>query len=214
MEITHIVLTTRRLEETAAYYESVLGMPVAREPGEVTVTVGSSLIVFQEDPDAEGAHHLAFAIPTGSFGAARAWLERRVQLLEHDGAVEFEGPSNWNSRSLYFDGPDGSILELIERRELDNATGGGSGDFGPEQVLSVSEVGIAVPEVLDTVRELEQTGIRPYANPPLESFAPVGDVRGLLILVAPGRPWFPTQDRLAARSRVKVGLAGGRVVRL
>ncbi|GAA4173315.1 VOC family protein [Gryllotalpicola koreensis] len=212
MEITHAVLATRALDETADFYERVLGLHVAREPGEVTVAVGASVLVFQQDADEEGCQHLAFTIPTGSFAAARRWLESRVSLLGLGGVDEFEGPPSWNSMSLYFEGPDGSILELIERRDLDNAADAAAG-FGPEQLLCVSEVGVAVPDVLDTAAKLAATGIEPYANPPGEAFAPVGDVRGLIILVSPGRAWFPTQTRLAAPGRVKVGLAGGRVLR-
>lgn len=210
MEITHAVLPTRELGATGDFYERVLGLHTVREPGEVTVAVGSSVLVFQEHTDADGEQHLAFTIPTGSLAAARAWLEPRAGLLRLGDELEFEGPPNWNSRSLYCDGPDGSILELIERRELDNAV---EGEFGPERLLCVSEVGIAVPDVLTAAQDLESTGIHPYANPPGESFAPVGDVHGLLILVSPGRPWFPTQTRVAALSRIKVSLAGGRVLR-
>jgi catechol 2,3-dioxygenase-like lactoylglutathione lyase family enzyme len=210
MEITHAVLATRQLAETADYFERVLGLHTVREPGEITVAVGRSVLVFQEQTDAAGFQHLAFTIPTGSFAAARGWLEQRAALLDLGGDVEFAGPPNWNSHSLYFDGPDGAILELIERRDLDNAV---DADFGPEQLLCVSEVGVAVPDVLGTVRRLEALGVRPYASPPGESFAPVGDVNGLIILVAPDRPWFPTQGRPAALGRVKVGIAGGRVLR-
>ena len=211
MEITHIVLGTRSLAETASFYEDVLGLHVVREPGEITIAVGANVVVFQErggdEGNSAGVHHLAFTIPTGSLAAARTWLETRTALLARDGEVEFEGPPSWNSRSVYFDGPDGSVLELIERRELDN---GVDGPFGPDRLLCVSEVGVAVPDVLGAVRALEERGVAPYANPPSATFAPVGDAHGLIILVAPGRPWFPTQDRVSARSRVKIAVAAGR----
>jgi len=210
MHIANAVLMTRRLAETADFYERVLGLPVLREPAEVTVRVGRSLLVFQGDADATGFHHVAFTIPTGSFAAARAWLEQRTELLVRDGEAELEGPPSWNSRSVYFDGPDGSILELIERRDLDNAV---PDAFGPEQLLCVSEVGVAVPDVPTAVRELGASGIRPYGNPPADSFAAVGDVDGLLILVTPGRTWFHASDRAAAESRTKIHLDGGRVLR-
>ncbi|MFC4244792.1 hypothetical protein ACFOYW_15565 [Gryllotalpicola reticulitermitis] len=210
MEILHAVLRTRELSETADYYEHRLGLHVVREPGEVTVAAGSTVLVFHDDADSPGFHHIAFTIPTGSFAAARAWIEPRTSLLDLAGEVEFEGPPRWNSRSLYFDGPAGSVLELIERRDLATAAPGG---FGPEQLLCVSEIGVAVPDVLAAARDLGDTGIRPYAGEPGESFAPVGDVHGLLILVTPGRPWFPTRTRLAAISPIKVSTTGGRVLR-
>lgn len=210
MRIANVLLTARRLEETARFYERSLRLPVVREPGEVTVTVGASLLVFQEDPEAASDHHLAFTIPTGSFDTARAWLSTRAELLERDGTVEFEGPPTWNSRSLYFAGPDGSVLELIERRELGNDSGD---QFGSDSLLCVSEVGVAVPDVPAAVADLGGKGIRPYGNPPADDFAAVGDANGLLILVPPGRAWFPATDRIAAQSSTKVHLADGRALR-
>ncbi len=41
----------------------------------------------------------------------------------------------------------------------------------------------------------DRFGIDPYGWT-ARDFAPVGDVNGLLILVGPGRAWFPTHDRL------------------
>lgn len=93
-------------------------------------------------------------------------------------------------------------LELIERRDLESdagrigigiGTGTGTGTVVP--LVSVSEVGVAVPDVLGAASALRRAGLEPYANPPGESVAAVGDVDGLVILVSPDRRWFPTGDR-------------------
>ncbi|RYZ31607.1 MAG: hypothetical protein EOP01_03025 [Propionibacteriaceae bacterium] len=129
-------------------------------------------------------------IPRNTFGLARSWLEDRAQLLDLDCEVELEGPPRWNSRSLYFDGPEGAVLELIERRDL---APGCSSTFSAKHLTCVSEV-----------------GIEPYGEPPGRDFAAVGDLHGLLILVRPGRAWLPTADRQAAMAAITVEAVGPR----
>lgn len=196
----------------AAQFWSGLGLPVSVEGGAARVQVGRNVLRLRPAATtAAGAHHLAITVPTGSFGAAKAWVAQRVGLLDADGQDEFEGPSGWRSRSVYFGGPERSVLELIERRDL-VVEGGWSGLFGPDDLLALSEVGIAVADVPATVARLTAAGLTPYANPPAPSFAAVGDAHGLLILVTPGRAWLPTQDRHASAvaTRVEAEAAGAR----
>jgi len=110
----------------------------------------------------------------------------------------FEGPPGWDSQSVYFDGPEGQVLELIERRgrERDSAS--------ELTLLSVSEVGVAVPDVAAAIAALGAAGLDVYQGPYPADFAAVGDAEGMLILAAPGRAWLPTSDRRAGASRVRV----------
>lgn len=204
MEIREVVLQTRDTDTIERFYGRELGLEVVSDPARVTVALGSTRMVFEES-EYEGAHHLAFTIPTGMFPQAKQWIAARAALLGRDGVDEFEGPSSWNSRSVYFDGPDGQVLELIERRDLRQPT---NDHFGPDGLLCVSEVGVAVPEVLDTVDLLQVSGIEPYGSPPSEGFAAVGDIHGMLILVPPGRGWMPTGDRYAQGAPVIIRAVG------
>ncbi|WP_412169619.1 VOC family protein [Curtobacterium flaccumfaciens pv. flaccumfaciens] len=215
MDIRQVQLATRSLADTARFYER-LGCPVEIVDATVRVVVGSTLLVFRELPEMAGALHLAITIPTGAFDGAKAWIAGLTTVLGTDDQDEFEGPPNWNSRSVYFEGPDEQLLELIERRDLESGArraGDGSGtDTGTGTIVplvSVSEVGVPVPDVLGAVEALRRAGLEPYANPPGESFAAVGDVDGLVILVSPDRRWFPTGDRSPSSAPVviDVGLA-------
>lgn len=190
MRIEEISLVVADLEVAANYYEHVLGLPVNRTRERVHVAVGTTTVELTGNPTHPGTHHLAITVPSNKFDAAKEWISRRGDLLALGGANEFECSPDWNAHSLYFTSPDGTILEFIIRRELDNSR---SGPFQSSDLLCVSEVGIAVADVTSAVKQLADLGISPYGwNAP--DFAPVGDVDGLLILVSPGRSWFPTHQ--------------------
>lgn len=199
MDIRQVQLATRSLADTARFYER-LGCPVEIVDATVRIVVGSTLLVFRELPEMTGALHLAITIPTGTFDAAKAWIAGLTTVLGTDDQDEFEGPPNWNSRSVYFEGPDQQLLELIERRDLP----GDVGENTAVPLVSVSEVGVPVPDVLGAVEALRRAGLEPYANAPGESFAAVGDVDGLVILVSPDRRWFPTGDRSPSSAPVVI----------
>lgn len=204
MDIRQVQLATRSLDDTARFYER-LGCPVEVVDTAVRVAVGSTLLVFRELPEMTGALHLAITIPTGTFDAAKAWIAGLTTVLGTDDQDEFEGPPNWNSRSVYFEGPDQQLLELIERRDLPVDVG----ENTAVPLVSVSEVGVPVPDVLGAASALRRAGLEPYANPPGESFAAVGDVDGLVILVSPDRRWFPTGDRSPSSAPVVIDVGLG-----
>lgn len=207
MDIRQAQLATRSLDDTARFWER-LGCPVDRADGVVEVVVGSTRLLFRELPGMTGALHLAITIPAGAFDLAAEWIAGiATVLVDADGRDAFEGPPNWNSRSVYFEGPDQQLLELIERRDLvaPAAPASALASAAPASavpLLSVSEVGIAVPDVLGAVETLRRAGLEPYADPAGEGFAAVGDVDGLVILVSPERRWFPTADRLPSTAPV------------
>lgn len=224
MDIRQVQLATRSLADTVRFYER-LGCSVEIVDTTVRIVVGLTLLVFRELPEMTGALHLAIAIPTGTFDAAKAWIAGLTTVLGTADQDEFEGPPNWNSRSVYFEGPDQQLLELIERRDLEpgarrvgvgagagagdgdgagDGTGTGSDSDAGVPLVSVSEVGVPVPDVLGAASALRRAGLEPYANPPGESFAAVGDVDGLVILVSPDRRWFPTGDRSPSSAPVVI----------
>jgi catechol 2,3-dioxygenase-like lactoylglutathione lyase family enzyme len=226
MEIMSVDTVTRSTAETAAYYETVLGLPVRKEIGAVEITVGRSVIRFREDPDAEGDQHYAFLVDDTRFDAARAFLEAGPGLLGDGDRTEFEAQPAWNARSLYFPGPDRSVLEVIARRDLPSTPGVGPVPdakassphgpdtglalFGPSDLLSVSEVGVAVPDVAGTADRLAEAGIGRYPDGSA-TFSPAGHIDGMLILVSPGRTWFPTADRVVGEPPLTVIAQAGPV---
>lgn len=216
MRLHSVSLPVLSLSPVASFYRDVLGLDVTRADGGAHVQAGATSIKLYEESiklyeerEVLGSHHLAFTIPTGKFAAAKAWVGERAALLRAgDGEDEFETFSSWNAHSVYFEGPESSVLELIERRDLENST---VGAFSAADLLSISEIGVAVPDVRAAAERLQgEAGLTSYGGEPEESFAAVGDVHGLLILVSPGRVWFPTSDRRSAAVPTSVQATGGR----
>lgn len=221
MHITSVELAVTDPAATAAWYATVLGLPTSvelpepgqPEPGQpepgrpaagpvvAVVTIGSStlrLTTALQRP--HGHHHVAFTVPGDGIGAAHDWLVDRVGVMSVAGSDVVAGPPEWDSESVYFPGPDGSILELIARHRLPPAerapTAPGPGPFGPGSLLSISEIRVPVADVPAIVGRLGSVlGLRPFGEPG-QRFAAVGDDDGLLIVVESGRTWFPTDHYL------------------
>jgi catechol-2,3-dioxygenase len=191
MRIAEARFATRRLDAQKAFYGGALGLPPLEDDGRIAAFgVGDSRLVFAEGRGDEPMYHFVFDVPRNKLSEAKAWLAKRVGLLERDGRDEFEFPS-WNATAAYFRDPAGNVVELIARHNLPNDSGA---PFGPGDLLRVSEVGVAVGDVPTAVRGLERDLGLEVWNEPNEEFTTVGDEEGLLIVVKCGRPWFPTGE--------------------
>jgi catechol 2,3-dioxygenase-like lactoylglutathione lyase family enzyme len=127
-----------------------------------TLGTGPSFVAGEAAP-----HHFAFHV-----AELEPWKQRLDVSEEHDF-------SSWGgARAVYFRDPEENVVELIARPQA-----------RPE--LALAEVGLPVHDVPAAVETLEdELGLRPYDDWD-ETFAPVGDDDGLLILVRVGRGWFP-----------------------
>ena len=128
-------------------------------------------------------HHFAFHVAD-----LEPWKERLDVTEEHDF-------SSWGgARAVYFRDPEENVVELIARP-----------DARPE--LALAEVGLPVDDVPAAVRALgDGLGIEPYRDWD-ETFAPLGDDDGLLIVVHVGRGWFPVGVP-ASDAPIKVTVTG------
>lgn len=207
MRLEQVVLTVVDLGAAESFYREVLQLPVSARPGQVTVTVGTGSVVLERGAPFEGAHHLAFGIAPADHELARAWLRERVDPIVVDGSDVVVGGPGWHSRSVYFLGPEGIVLELIAR---DADAAAPAGDGPAPRILCLSEVGIGVPDVPAAVGALgDGLGLPPFPTQG-PRFAPVGGHDGLLIVVEQDRVWFPTPCQQAARGPVSVRMVGPR----
>ena len=204
MLISGVELPTADADSAADFFGRTLDLPVDRKGSRVVVRIGRSSLVLDPGPPGAGAHHLAFTVSSDRFADAARWLRTRVPLLALRGVDEFGNPEPpWNSRSVYFTGPDGLILELIARQALPPS----SADETDTDLLCISEVGIAVADVGAAVATLRHALAVDTFGEPSPTFAPVGDQDGLLIVVHQDRVWFPTTQTRASTGSLTVTLA-------
>ncbi|ABF43849.1 Lactoylglutathione lyase related protein (plasmid) [Deinococcus geothermalis DSM 11300] len=189
MKIQALTLQAGDLNAQRALYAEVLGFPVLFATVEaVTFQIGHTRLTFQQDGNFQGPYHFAFNVPENRFAQARAWLEDRVPLLaDPAGETSFHSES-WNADMVYFRDTDGNIAEFIARHTLPAAPGD---SFGAADVLGVSELGLPVARVPEAVQDLQKRFGLPVYGKASETFTPLGDEEGLLIVVPVGRGWFP-----------------------
>ena len=206
MNIVDVQLATADLDGAVGFYRDLLELPTVVSGPAATITVGRSTITLIEAPDVHESNHLAFTIPSNQFDAAERWLSARTELMRWEGGeTELRLGDPWDSESVYFEGPDGIILELITRHRLANPS---AEPFTSAQLLCLSEVGLGTPDVAATFAEVRRVfGLKTFAGESPD-FTTTGDQDGLLILVTTGRPWFPTADRGASTGTVRVSIGG------
>lgn len=199
MIIHELRLMTNHLQEQLDFYHQLLGFPLlTADADEVVLQVGSSTLIFAAAAAPIPApYHFAFNLPEGQFAEAKAWLAARAPLLaDANGADEFDF-SAWNAHAIYFADHDGNIGEFIARHGLPSPA---TRPFSAASLLSISEIGLAVDDVLHFVERLQTRLHLPvYLQHPTATFTPMGDEHGLLIVVKDGRRWFP-QERVAAHA--------------
>lgn len=201
MKILNVSITVRDLAKAVQFYRDILLLPVEATPTSAEVAIGSSRLSLTVGDSFDGVHHLAFGILPSEFDMAHEWLARRVNFLQADGSDIILGSDNWKSQSLYFLGPDGIILEFIAR-EADASTVSSGG--GNPHMLSISEVGIGVEDVLATVATLSEDLAIPNFYDLSSTFASMGSHDGLLIVVQKDRLWFPNKVSGPARGPLTV----------
>lgn len=208
MKLTRVATTVQDRDAAAAFYRDVLGMPVCHTTLHTVVSIGASDLLLPTDPDADARGlHLALDVPADRLDLTAGWLDSHIGRIVLDGKATFDGPAGWNSRSVYVFGLEHSILEFIGRR--DRKLEPSSGTFHPSEVIGVREVGVAVDSVPLSVDVLTtEAGIAQFGSGS-DTFTPVGDASGLLIMVQTGRVWFPTEYQRALPVPLHIEARGG-----
>jgi catechol 2,3-dioxygenase-like lactoylglutathione lyase family enzyme len=190
MNLKRLELLTVDLEAQRDFYADVLELPVNLTSSSLEVRAGESELVFKQAwSDFDGAYHFAFNIPENLYEAAKRWITSRIPILkDKTGQEDFES-NTWASTSLYFLDAAGNVLEFIARHNLHN---GVQDEFGSGQILNISEIGLPSEDVIGLANELcTRLGLSVFKQEPNETFTPVGDDNGLLILPVKDRIWMP-----------------------
>jgi catechol 2,3-dioxygenase-like lactoylglutathione lyase family enzyme len=206
MLISRVELPVSDAAQAGKFYRDVLGLPARANSDIVEVQVGASVLLLDQGTVRSGAYHCAINIPADRFDQAKVWLQQRVAPLGRDGQDEFNLAAPWNSQSVYFTGPDGIILELIARHDQPATS---TAPFSSADLLCISEIGLAVPDVPAAVAQLRDALRLPLFGAAAADFTPLGDPDGLLIVVRRGRPWFPTHNVLPSDGPLAMTIDSG-----
>jgi catechol 2,3-dioxygenase-like lactoylglutathione lyase family enzyme len=192
MRIRQLALDAGELGPLHAFYGELLGLAATPRDNSVDFAIGRSVLVFHQTPGFDGRYHFAFNTPPGRIGQAIKFIQNKgIQLLaDADGKVLFEFDS-WNATALYFYDPAGNIVELIERRNLPAPDPPNSGPFAVNEILEISEIGLATRDCQKLANQLKHRLSLSEYRDFSPTFIPLGDETGLLILVEEGRLWFP-----------------------
>ncbi|KSV88896.1 VOC family protein [Sinorhizobium sp. GL28] len=204
MRINRLTLPASDVSKSTAFFRDVLELPTAGN----SIQVGwSEIRLTSAVGDAPHGVHLAFNVPYDRFDAAIEWLKERTPLQrEPDSGECFVLEGHWQSKSIYFDGPDSSVLELIGRRRLIGPAG--KRPFSGADLSCLSEVGLPTEDVGSVVAEAARTFWVETLGPASPGFAAIGSDEGLLIAVAPSRPWFPEKRQLPSAKGLEIWLGG------
>jgi catechol 2,3-dioxygenase-like lactoylglutathione lyase family enzyme len=209
MDIRRLELLSTDLEAQRDFYANVLELPVRLDEPILEVQAGKTRLFFTQTPEFDGAYHFAFNIPTNQFESAKRWISSRVPLLQDENGNDEFHSENWNSSSVYFKDPAGNVLEFIARHNLDNAV---NRDFDRLQILNISEIGLPSEDVIGLASEIcKRLDVSVFRQEPNESFTPVGDDNGLLIIPVKDRIWIPNSGVPARLLSVRVeGMLNGK----
>ncbi len=207
MHITELTLQTRDLAAQRDFYEHTLELPVLEANEQAfTIQVGATHLTFEETEQEDVLYHVAFTVPRNKTAQAKRWAEARFPLLTNPAGLEEFAGGSWNSWSIYFRDPGNNILEFIAHYDLARET---TGDFGPTDMLHVSEIGLPVDDVPGYVDKLQAwLGVEPYKGQSSDMFTAVGDIYGLFIMVSTGRLWVPDMTSPATVAPTKVTVEG------
>lgn len=193
MNIKRLSLKTHDLEGQFEFYQNVLELPVAKFEDSISVQIGSTELIFNEDKTGHlSTYHFAMNIPENKISEALDWLKERVSLLSDEEGTHIFNFENWKAHALYTYDAAGNIIEFIARHELINSSGD---EFSAKSLLNVSEIGIATDDVVALAQQFkEEFDLEVYNGDVDKSFTPMGDAHGLFILVEEGREWFPETE--------------------
>ncbi|MCX7363150.1 MAG: VOC family protein [Alphaproteobacteria bacterium] len=117
-ELNHLIVWSKDKQASAKFLADILGVPVGEPWGHfVPVRLSNGVAMDFLDADSVSAQHYAFLVGDAEFDAAFARLQSRGVPYYADPARQQRGEINhhWGGRGVYFEDPDGHVLELITK---------------------------------------------------------------------------------------------------
>lgn len=116
--LDHTIVAARDKEASAAFLTEILGLPPHKQMGHFAVVqVDDTSLDFVQTDGEVSQRHFAFRVSEDEFDAIFGRIEKRGMTYWADPFRKEPGRINhWDDgRGLYFDDPDGHLLEIITR---------------------------------------------------------------------------------------------------
>jgi len=128
INFNHTIVSARNSETSAAFLAEMLGLPAPKRwgPFVMVATDNGANIDFMDTDDAITPQHYAFLVSEPEFDAILARIRKRKLTYWADPAQKKKNEINHHDggRGVYFEDPDGHLLEAITRSY-------GSGGWNP-----------------------------------------------------------------------------------
>jgi len=193
MKLEQIQIQTNNIQETTAFYQDILDLPIIEKNSKwITIQAGNSILKFIENTAFNSIYHFAFNIPENKLDEAIEWCKNKVGLIVIEDQNVIANFETWNANAVYFYDNNGNLLEFIARHDLDNTA---TENFSSKSILNISEIGIVTENPLELGNQLiEKHALEFFSkNNNSDVFSALGNDEGLLIIVNPNRNWYPTQ---------------------
>jgi catechol 2,3-dioxygenase-like lactoylglutathione lyase family enzyme len=119
VQLNHTIVSCRDQERSAAFLTGILGLPPATRFGPFSVVEADNGVSldFRQTTGEITAQHYAFLVGEDEFEAAFGRLRDQDLAYWADPGQRRPGAINHNDggRGLYFEDPDGHLLEIITR---------------------------------------------------------------------------------------------------
>jgi catechol 2,3-dioxygenase-like lactoylglutathione lyase family enzyme len=119
IEFNHTIIWARDSKAAATFLADILGLPDPREwgPFQIVATANGVNLDFMDKSGEIASRHFAFLVSEAEFDAIFERIEQRRLAYWADPARTKEGVINTHDggRGLYFEDPNGHLLEIITR---------------------------------------------------------------------------------------------------
>lgn len=192
MYLQKLTLYTPNLEKTIDFYGHTLKFPLLiKSLQSATFKIGKTRLTFTRKENAK-PYHFAINIPSNKENEVLNWLREKARIIMHNNQEMIDWP-DWNAKAIYIYDHDNNVVEFIARKNLGYTE---SMPFIPTQILGVSEIGMAVNDVQDTLRKLNRAYKLPVFSKIENHFCAAGDENGMFIIIDKNmQGWFPNNDK-------------------
>ncbi|KOS62012.1 VOC family protein [Lysinibacillus agricola] len=163
MKITKVKLYAYDVHKMKEFYCDHLGFVLIKNSDNFfEMAAGESIITFKKIPSSvKKQYHFALNIPCNLFQQAKSWGKKHAELLFSEGQDEVYFDT-LKAHSCYFYDPEGNIIELISRQEVNQKQDAES--FSAKHVLNIGEMNLTTDAIYSVANSLREYGITPMNN--------------------------------------------------